>query len=444
MSSAPGNHESLIPPTAGFSNHMAEAGANNLNLVYATTFDANNISQWSGTGYFIGQALRGQGAEIVNLWPKGEVVSMAERLKHRLYSRFTRSKHYVDLSRGVMKRQGNDVRARIPENADAIVSTGVSPVAFMRTGLPIITWADATFRVVRDYYEAFTNLSGSCARAAESGERWVAKRADALVFSSSWAAESAIRDYGADPAKVHVVSYGANFPARLSQEEALGVVNSKPQNRCRLLFVGTEWERKGGPIALETAVKLQESGIETELLVLGSAPVGSMPPNVRVLGFVSKTSTEGAAIIERAFRDSHFLLLPTRADCTPIVMSEAASFAVPVVSTVTGGVPSVVRRGVTGLLLSLAAGPQQYADAIASLMRDWSAYRQMAYAAHEEYRNRLNWDTAGRLMIEIIRGAIERRRRVNGGPVEFISALNTRRRATTNRGAKIDAFLKER
>jgi glycosyltransferase involved in cell wall biosynthesis len=379
-------------------------------VVYATPYDASDVKSWSGTGYFIAEAMRRQGAEIINLWPRNDVVGMLDRIKYYFYTRIVGSNHDVFLSRRVFQRQARQVRAQLQDGVDAIVSTGVSPVAYLRTQLPIITWADATFRSIRDYYPGFENMSSSSLRAAENAERWIAQRADALVFSSTWAAESAVRDYRADPTKVKVISYGANLPAQLTDHEADQLVDSRPRDRCRLLFVGTEWERKGGSIAVETVALLEQLGINTELVILGCIPSNTMPPNVKVLGFVSKEASEGRTAIETLFRDSHFLILPTRADCTPIVIGEAASFAVPVISTDTGGVPSLVRSGSTGLLFPLTAGPQQYAEGIAAIMRDWEIYRRMARAALDEYQSRLNWGTAGRLMMEVIKEAIARRR----------------------------------
>ena len=54
--------------------------------------------------------------------------------------------------------------------------------------------------------------------------------------------------------------------------------------------------------------------------------------------------------------DSALLLVPTRADCSPIAFCEANGFGLPAVSTDTGGVSSLVRDGENGLLLPLTAG----------------------------------------------------------------------------------------
>jgi glycosyltransferase involved in cell wall biosynthesis len=134
-----------------------------------------------------------------------------------------------------------------------------------------------------------------------------------------------------------------------------------------------------------------------------------VPTNVKTLGFISKHTPDGRAILERLFRESHFLILPTRADCTPIVIAEAASFALPVISTDTGGVPSLVLASSTGLLLPLTAGPQEYAYSIAVLLRDRESYRRMALAALAEYKNRLNWDTAGTRMMQVIKDTVVQR-----------------------------------
>ncbi|MBK7121948.1 MAG: hypothetical protein IPH68_03555 [Chitinophagaceae bacterium] len=40
----------------------------------------------------------------------------------------------------------------------------------------------------------------------------------------------------------------------------------------RLLFLGVEWERKGGQIALDTFYALQNNGMQVQLKIIGCQP----------------------------------------------------------------------------------------------------------------------------------------------------------------------------
>ena len=54
--------------------------------------------------------------------------------------------------------------------------------------------------------------------------------------------------------------------------------------RCHLLFLEVDWVRKGGDIAFETLLKLEELDMQAELLVCGCAPSETHPilPNLSI------------------------------------------------------------------------------------------------------------------------------------------------------------------
>src|SRR5262249_950225 len=78
-------------------------------------------------------------------------------------------------------------------------------------GVPLVYASDTTFRLIEDYHPNYRNLSRSARESSERRERDTIARADLILYPSQWAAESAVRDYGADPARVHVVPWGANL-----------------------------------------------------------------------------------------------------------------------------------------------------------------------------------------------------------------------------------------
>ncbi len=75
------------------------------------------------------------------------------------------------------------------------------------------------------------------------------------------------------------------------------MVRHRPDERCRLLFVGVDWYRKGGDRAVEAARILNEGGLPTELHVVGSAPDRRARPTLlgAVHGYVDKRTDAGAA-----------------------------------------------------------------------------------------------------------------------------------------------------
>lgn len=109
--------------------------------------------------------------------------------------------------------------------------------------------------------------------------------------------------------------------------------------------------RKGGDLLLQALSRLPASvKAETMLLTLGdggeeiSATVGMDTLN---LGYVSSDRRKAIA-----YSAADLFIFPTRADNLPLVLQESIACGTPMVSFKVGGVPDLVRPGITGYLAS--------------------------------------------------------------------------------------------
>ena len=288
---------------------------------------------------------------------------------------------------------------------DVIVAPDCVPeVAFLQTDIPILLPLDVTFCLQRDYHPDYSHLLAFSARQGEIVEQAAFQNASKLLFSSPWAARSAIEDYGIDSQKVHVIFFGANLDHIPPREQALA---KKLSGQCRLLFMGTNWERKGGDIAYETLLKLEEMGIQAELIVCGSMPPpGIAHERMTVIPYLDKNDERQAREIEELYTMSDFLILPTRADCAPNVFKEANAFGLPVITTDTGGVADVVRDGENGYVLPFEARGNAYARVIAELYQDEQRYWQLAQSSRAAFDERLNWDAWGKAVHAIMQEVV--------------------------------------
>lgn len=89
-------------------------------------------------------------------------------------------------------------------------------------------------------------------------EQSALNRASAVIYCSEWR-NSAIKDYGISREKVHVVPYGANIDSAPTKEQIVDYVGKRSEsNVCKLLFLGVDWQRKGGEIAYNTMLELNK------------------------------------------------------------------------------------------------------------------------------------------------------------------------------------------
>ena len=213
------------------------------------------------------------------------------------------------------------------------------------------------------------------------------------ILASDWAAQTAINNYAVDPSKVKVVPYGANIEHDKSLDDMRQIIDSRPSDKCKLLFLGIDWFRKGGDIAFQVAKILNESGLPTELVVVGCDPVldGSLPDFVKPMGFISKSTKQDFNRLAKLLAASHFLIVPSMAECYGIVFCEANSFGVPSISTNVGGIPTIIKDNINGKKFSKDAATSEYCAYISNLFSDYVQYKKLALSSFNEYSTRLNW-----------------------------------------------------
>jgi glycosyltransferase involved in cell wall biosynthesis len=371
-------------------------------IAYLSVSDPADRKSWSGIHYYMARALQRYCGDVTALGPINPA-SMLPRKALRKILRATMGKEYLFTHTVGFARETARIAEQRLGNAafDLIFApAGSAQVAYLKTNIPIVYLSDVTFSAILNYYPQFSGISQAVTQQANAIEQLAIDRSRLTLYSSSWAAESARKDYHADPTKVHVIPFGANFDEPPPAER---VANKPLSGRCKLLFVGVDWAKKGGDIAFETLIELERLGTPADLTIVGCAPPRSVSHrNLRVFRFLDKNDPGQRKELETLYLESDLFLLPTRADCTPIALCEANAFGLPAISTNTGGVPEVIRNGENGFLLPPSARGAEYARLIADIYADKQRLEQVRRSSREAYDTRLNWDAWGRAVSSLL------------------------------------------
>jgi glycosyltransferase involved in cell wall biosynthesis len=229
-------------------------------------------------------------------------------------------------------------------------------------------------------------------------------RSTYAIYKSKWAAGQARKFYRTREGSIRILANGANVPVEHGMEQVVEWVALRSSRPCILLFVGVEWERKGGMIAWHTARLLNERGIPATLRVVGcEAPAAAF---VEQYGRINKSSDEGVEKLKSLFETSTFFILPTRAEAAGIVFSEASAYGLPILATKTGGVEHYVSHEENGYCLPLEASPVQFADLIQGALKNTDIYKRLSLGAYSRYRSLLNWETSVTELIRLAEAAI--------------------------------------
>jgi glycosyltransferase involved in cell wall biosynthesis len=374
-----------------------------MKLAYVTIFGTSDIRAWSGLGVYILSSLRGSGLQIQTIGDLRYQCDFVYKIKEVLYPKLLSQKYLMLWDPILLKSFARQVeRALATIDCDMVFGIWTNPIAYLQTEKPIVFWGDATLPGLTALYPAYRNLCAETIRGGHRAEQLALSKCRLVIYSSEWAANTAIQNYDVDPVKVKVVPFGANVNCGRNVQDIRALIHARDRAVCRLLFVGVDWFRKGGDIALQVASQLNQRGIPTELHMVGSDQPRELPGFVKQYGFISKASEEGRRLLDDLFSQAHFLILPTRADCTPVVFPEASSFGLPILTTNVGGIPTIIRDGKNGFAYPLGEAPETYCDTVERLWSSKQEYTQLALSSFQEYAERLNWDTAGQTVSQLL------------------------------------------
>lgn len=127
----------------------------------------------------------------------------------------------------------------------------------------------------------------------------------------------------------------------------------------QLVCVGRLSEQKGQLLLVEAAARLRDEGRKFELLLVGD---GEMRPQIEqavtrqgLNGLVTLTGAATGEQVRQHMLASRALVLPSLAEGLPVVIMEALALGRPVVTTYVGGIPELVKEGVSGWLVTPGA-----------------------------------------------------------------------------------------
>jgi glycosyltransferase involved in cell wall biosynthesis len=378
-----------------------------LRVGYLADADPLDRFTWSGSHFYGYRALEAEGLDVTHVGKSLlEKVSPARRLARRVVRRLglVRPAPPEDPLPLARRRAEAAARELEAEPVDVLFAPVASSMAaFLETPIPIVYESDATFRLMRGYYASVSALPDAIAAQYEELEARTLRRCRAAIYPSRWAADSAVRDYGMAPESVHVVPLGAALDELPSREEA---ISHPREGTLRLLFIGRDWERKGGGIALDALSALRRQGIVAELTVVGTElPAGLPREGVTVFRLLDKNVPADRATLRRLLLSAHFFVLPTRADCFSLVSCEAAAHGLPALVTRTGGIPGVIEEGRNGFLLEPEAGGEEWAAKVAATWADPSRYEALVRSSRDAWEERLNWGAWARSVSAILANA---------------------------------------
>ena len=210
-----------------------------------------------------------------------------------------------------------------------------------------------------------------------------------LIFTlGSLSAYSLITQYQIPDEKVFTVYSGSN----VNYEND---INSDRAFTKNILFVGVEWERKGGPTLLKVFEKVLVKHPDASLTIVGCAPKNVVLPNCKIVGKIPVSE-----VFEYYYAATIFCL-PTLREPFGIAFIEAMNFHLPIVANNIGSIPDLVKNDFNGYLIDNSI--DDYANAICDLLDHPEKCREMGDNGYQLAKSKFTWNRVGALIKQKIK-----------------------------------------
>lgn len=214
-----------------------------------------------------------------------------------------------------------------------------------------------------------------------------------LVVWTDWGRRSLIGDYGVPAERIQVVAPGAAAAYFDIGARRLGPAADQGQ-LPRVLFVGGDFARKGGPELLEVARELHG---QCHVDLVTNDPLAVASPNVRVHRQVGPNSPALLGL----FASADLFVLPSHAECLALVLQEATAAGLPVITTAVGGLSEAVTPGLSGLVVP-PGDARELGAALQRLLSDARLRRRMGRAGYALAERKFRAETNNRVLLDLV------------------------------------------
>ncbi|HEY0055321.1 MAG TPA: glycosyltransferase family 4 protein [Pedobacter sp.] len=366
-----------------------------LRVAIINTFDAKDRQAWAGIPFYVFmmiQRLPGISVEVIVAPELNR--NLFSLLKGFILNKILRRRYYTWADEAFLRQNKKNYADKVKTDYDLIITFQFYLVDLLKTSSnKLIYWNDATFKNLIGFYAGYSNLAKYTIQNGHSIQRKAFELSDAIIFSSDWAIQTAQSYYRIEANKLYKIPFASNLTYTPPHEEVKKIIETRSYDPIIFLFLAGDWVRKGGNEAVKLINSLNNKGYASELYVVGCNVPQEFKENqsIRSFGYINKNSKDGELEMIKMFEKSSFLILPTKADCTPVAFSEANSFGLPVITTNIGGISSVISNDVNGRYFEISNFAELAETYIVENLPGTPSYKDLCYSSFKFYNENLSW-----------------------------------------------------
>jgi glycosyltransferase involved in cell wall biosynthesis len=250
---------------------------------------------------------------------------------------------------------------------------------------PYAVYTDNVLALTRRHYPESSRLTESQARRFMEMEAEHCRGAAALFPWSEFVGRSMVEDYGCDPARVFVIPAAPKY-APLPLE-------GRRWGSHAALFVGFDFERKGGLELLAAWPRVRRELPEARLRIVGPPKQRwSLPAGVEWIG-----SLDDGDRLARLYSESDVLAMPARYEAWGFTFQEAMAHGTACLSGDVGAQPELVREGISGRNVPVG-DVDALVEALVAVLTDASLAEALGRGGWNQVREAATWDVVAERM----------------------------------------------
>ena len=228
---------------------------------------------------------------------------------------------------------------------------------------------------------------------------WRVRNADLSLLMSNWAADILVRQCGVPEQRVHPIPVGLD----LELWPRIPDKGHHPAEMVKVLFVGGDFERKGGDLLLDVHQRHFADRCELHIVTRRAVSQTGLR-NVVVYNDINP----GDSLLRELNAAADIFVLPTTSDLTPWACLEAMASGCAVISTRVGGIPELVRHEHNGFLIDKGdAGA--LADALDRLLSDPSLRCTMGARARDIVEREHSAEVNVGRILRVLKDSVDKR-----------------------------------
>jgi len=362
-----------------------------MRLLLLAEGDPETFDSWSGSSRGLLRALRALGHAVIGAdvsavgWRRWVDIARAWSPNRR---RWTARYHLGAEGFRRRSRTARELLARYAGEVDAVLQIGATFDALTHTAIPGFVYCDSNARLFgRDAPAGdVAALRPAEREAAVAREHAVYAGARTVFAMSEYLRRSFLQDFGVREDAVRTVFAGANLDL-----DTLPPVRVARDGPPTILFVGKQWERKGGPLLLEAFRGVRRAIPDARLVVVGCTPAVAGAAGVEVLGPVAKHAPDGQNRLSTLYQAADVFCMPSRFEPFGVVFVEAMLHGLPCVGSDRCAIPEIIAHGETGWVVP-GDDASRLGDTLVAALAMSDALAPMRFRCRERALQLFTWE----------------------------------------------------